>query len=146
MDVVVRISISAQTSWPRSKLGRKVFIQLRPPNYCSSLKEVRTGTRAGQEAEPDAEAMEGCFLLACFPWLAQLAFLQNPGPSGQDGTTDHGLGPPQLTTNWENASQLDLKEAFPQLKLLSLWQLQPVSSWHTKSASTVATAVSISPV
>jgi hypothetical protein len=23
----------------------------------------------------DAEAMEGCYLLACCPWLAQLAFL-----------------------------------------------------------------------
>jgi hypothetical protein len=38
-------------------------------------KEVRTGTQAGQEAGADAEAMEGCSLLACFPWLAQLAFL-----------------------------------------------------------------------
>jgi hypothetical protein len=38
-------------------------------------KEVRTGTQAGQEAGADAEATEGCFLLACFPWLAQPAFL-----------------------------------------------------------------------
>jgi hypothetical protein len=30
-------------------------------------------------------------------------------------------GPPCLITNWENAPQLDLMEAFPQLKLLSLW-------------------------
>jgi hypothetical protein len=30
-----------------------------------------------------------------------------------------GLSP--LVTNWENALQLDLMEAFPQLKLLSLW-------------------------
>jgi hypothetical protein len=30
-------------------------------------KEVRTGTQAGQEAEADAEAMEGCSLLACLP-------------------------------------------------------------------------------
>jgi hypothetical protein len=29
-------------------------------------KEVRTGTKAGQEAGADAEAMEGCYLLACF--------------------------------------------------------------------------------
>jgi hypothetical protein len=42
--------------------------------YSSSPKEVRTGTQAGQEAGADAEAMEGCYLLACFPWLAQLAF------------------------------------------------------------------------
>jgi hypothetical protein len=38
-------------------------------------KEVRTGTQASQEAGADAEAMEGCSLLACFPWFAQLAFL-----------------------------------------------------------------------
>jgi hypothetical protein len=33
-----------------------------------------------------------------------------------------GLSP--LITYWENALQLDLMEAFPQLKLLSLWYLQ----------------------
>jgi hypothetical protein len=38
-------------------------------------KEVRTGTQAGQEAGADEEAMEGCSLLACFPWLAQPALL-----------------------------------------------------------------------
>jgi hypothetical protein len=59
----------------RSKLGRKGFTQLKLPYCCSSPKEVRTGTQAGQEAGADAEAMEGCYLLACFPWLAQLAFL-----------------------------------------------------------------------
>jgi hypothetical protein len=39
------------------------------------ITKVRTGTQAGQKAGADAEAVEGCFLLACFPWLAQLAFL-----------------------------------------------------------------------
>jgi hypothetical protein len=38
-------------------------------------KEVRSGTQAGQKAGADAEAMEGCFSLPCFFWLAQLAFL-----------------------------------------------------------------------
>jgi hypothetical protein len=33
------------------------------------------GTQAGQEAGADAETMEGCYLLACFPWLARFAFL-----------------------------------------------------------------------
>jgi hypothetical protein len=42
-------------------------------------------------------------------------------------------GIPPLITNWENALQLDLMEAFSQLKFLSLWQLQPVSSWHKTS-------------
>jgi hypothetical protein len=40
------------------------------PAYTSILlfitKEVRTGTQAGQRAEADAEAMEGCSLLASF--------------------------------------------------------------------------------
>jgi hypothetical protein len=38
-------------------------------------KEVRTGTQAGQEAGADAEAMKGCSLLACFPWLILPALL-----------------------------------------------------------------------
>jgi hypothetical protein len=45
--------------------------------YTSTLlfitKEVRT--QAGQGAGADAEAMEGCSLLACFLWLAQPAVL-----------------------------------------------------------------------
>ena len=60
--VLVRVSIPAQTSWPRSELGRKGFIRLTLPYCCSS---PRTGTQAGQEARADAEAMEGCSLLAC---------------------------------------------------------------------------------
>jgi hypothetical protein len=38
-------------------------------------KEVRTGTQADQEAGADTETMEGCYLLACFLWLAQPALL-----------------------------------------------------------------------
>jgi hypothetical protein len=48
-------------------------------SYTSKLlfitKEVRTGTQADQGAGADAEAMERCSLLACFPWLAQCALL-----------------------------------------------------------------------
>jgi len=56
-------------SQPRSKLERKGFIQLTLPHCCSSPKEVRTGTQVGQELEAgaDTEAMEGCYLLTCFP-------------------------------------------------------------------------------
>ena len=48
--------------------------------YTSTLlfitKEVRTGTQADQEAEADAEAMEGCSLLACSVyWLIFLCQL-----------------------------------------------------------------------
>jgi hypothetical protein len=37
--------------------------------------EVRSGTQAGQESRADAEAIGGCSLLACFPWLSQPALL-----------------------------------------------------------------------
>jgi hypothetical protein len=47
--------------------------------YTSTLLFTTKGsqdwTQAGQEAGADTEAMEGCYLLACFAWLAQLAFL-----------------------------------------------------------------------
>jgi hypothetical protein len=76
-------------------------------------KEVRTGTQAGQEAGADAEAMEGCSLLAY-----SSCSLKNQDYQPRDGPTHRGLSP--LITNWENALQLDLMEAFPQLKLLSL--------------------------
>jgi hypothetical protein len=56
-------------------MGRKGFIQLTLPHCCSSPKELRTETQVGQEAETDAEGMEGCYLPACFPWLALIAFL-----------------------------------------------------------------------
>jgi hypothetical protein len=38
-------------------------------------KKLSTGTPTGQEAGADAEAMEGCSLLACLFWLAQPALL-----------------------------------------------------------------------
>jgi hypothetical protein len=59
----------------KKQLGRKGFIRLTLPYCCSSSKDIRTRTQAGQEAGADAEAMEGCSLLACFLCLAQLAFL-----------------------------------------------------------------------
>jgi hypothetical protein len=66
--------------------------------YTSTLlfitKEIRTGTQAGQEAGADAEAMEGCSLLACLPWLAQPA-LKITSPEMVPST--RGLSP--LITN-----------------------------------------------
>jgi hypothetical protein len=69
-DVLVRVSIPAQNITTKKQVGHLTF-----PHCCSSPKEVRTGTQAGQEAGADAEAMEGCYLLACFTRLAQLVFL-----------------------------------------------------------------------
>jgi hypothetical protein len=70
--VLDRVSIPAQTSWPRSKLWRKGFIQLTLPHCCSSPKEFRAGTQAGQEAGADAEAMECAADWLAFPGLLNL--------------------------------------------------------------------------
>jgi hypothetical protein len=64
-SVLVRVSIPAQTVMTKKQVGEeRVYLA-----YTSILlfitKEVRTGTQAGQEAGADAEAMEGCSLLAC---------------------------------------------------------------------------------
>ena len=47
--------------------------------------EVRTGTQVGQKAGADAEAMEGCYLLAC-----SACFLIKPR------TTSSGMAPPTI--------------------------------------------------
>ena len=54
-------------------------------------KEVRTGTQAGQEAGADAEALEGCSLLAYLPHvlLSLLSYItQDYQP--RDGPTHKG--------------------------------------------------------
>jgi hypothetical protein len=75
-------------------LGRKGFIRLTLPYCCSSPKEVRTGPQAGQEAGADAEAMEGCSLLACSPGLLSLLSYRTWDYQPRDGTTHRG--PPLL--------------------------------------------------
>jgi hypothetical protein len=61
----------------QSKLGRKEFISLyfhiTVNRWRKSGQELKQGSNL--EAGADAEAMEGCYLLACSPWLAQPAFL-----------------------------------------------------------------------
>ena len=59
----------------KPKLWREGFIEIILPDHRPSLREVRTETKAGLERGADAEAMEGCCLLACFIRLSQPAFL-----------------------------------------------------------------------
>jgi hypothetical protein len=60
-------------------------------------KEVRTGTQAGQEAGADEEGMEGCYLLACFPWL--LSLLSSRTKTTSTDMAPLRMGPPPLITN-----------------------------------------------
>jgi hypothetical protein len=73
--VLVRLSIPAQTIMTTKQIGEERVYAAYTSTLGPSPKEVRTGIQAGQEAGADAEAMEGCSLLACFPWLAQPALL-----------------------------------------------------------------------
>jgi hypothetical protein len=60
-------------------------------------KEVRTGTQTGQEVGADAEAMEGCSLLACFPGLLSLLSYRTKITSPEMVPPTRGLSP--LITN-----------------------------------------------
>jgi hypothetical protein len=80
-------------------------------------KEVRSGTQTDQEVRMQKPWRD----VPC--WLASLGLLSLL--SYKTKTTSPEMVPPTrglspLITNRENALQLDLMEAFPQLKLLSL--------------------------
>jgi hypothetical protein len=77
--VLVRVSIPAlckhhgrDTSWGGKGLCSLHF-HIAIHHQRKSGQELTQGRDL--EAGADAEAVEGCCLLACFPWLAQLAFL-----------------------------------------------------------------------
>ena len=82
-----------KTTRPRSKLGRKGFIQLTLPQLLN-WKEVRTGTQAGQEAGSHAEAMEGCKLLPGLLPLACSAYFLIEPKTTSPGMTLPIIGPP----------------------------------------------------
>jgi hypothetical protein len=73
--VLVRVSIPGQNIMTKKQVGEERVYSAYTSTLLLSPKNIKTGTQAGQEAGADAEAMEGCSLLACFPWLAQPALL-----------------------------------------------------------------------
>jgi hypothetical protein len=77
----------------KKQLGRKGFILLTLSHCCSSPRNSGLELKQVRKAGDDAEAMEGCSLLACFPWLAQLVLLHNQDYQPRDGTTHKGPFP-----------------------------------------------------
>ena len=77
MRVLVGVTTAVKKPMTGSRMERKGFIWLKLPHCSSPLKEVRSENKQDRnlEAGADAEAMEDCCLLPCFPWLAQPAFL-----------------------------------------------------------------------
>jgi hypothetical protein len=63
--VLVRVSIPGQNITNKKQVGEERVYSAYTSILLFITKEVRTGTQAGQEAGADAEAMEGCSLLAC---------------------------------------------------------------------------------
>jgi hypothetical protein len=73
--VLVRDTIPAQNIMTKKQAGEERVYSAYTSILLFITKEVRTGTYSGKKAGTDAEAMEGCSLLACFPGLAQPALL-----------------------------------------------------------------------
>jgi hypothetical protein len=115
-SVLDRVSIPAQTSWPRSTWGGKGLFSLL--FHIAVYHQKKSGLELKQVRKQE---------LMQRPWRDVLYWLASPGLlSYKTKTTSPEMVPPTrglspLITNWENALQLDLMEAFPQLKLLSLW-------------------------
>jgi hypothetical protein len=113
------------TLWPGSKLGRKGFILPFTLTHCCSLPvELRTGTHTGQGLGGRSwyRGHGKMLLTGFFPKACSTCFLL------ELRTISPGMALPtmgwallHLITNWENALQLDLMEAFPQERLCSLW-------------------------
>lgn len=79
-----------------------------------SLREARTGWQGKTlEVRTVAEIMEGCYLLACSSWIAQLVFLYIPGSSSCSE-----LDRCTSVINQENVLQPNLMELFSQLRIL----------------------------
>jgi hypothetical protein len=60
----------------RSNLGTKGFILFILPHHGPSSKDMSARTEENRklEAGAKAEVIEGCYLLACSPWLALSSF------------------------------------------------------------------------
>jgi hypothetical protein len=87
-----------------------LFINKGSQDWNSSRSESRSWCRGH-----GGMFFTGLLPLACSAWFSYRTKTTSP----EMVPPTRGLSP--LITNWENALQLDLMEAFPQLKLLSLW-------------------------
>lgn len=141
IPVLIRVSIATTKHHDqKSKIGGKGLLY-----YTSTLlftteeSQDRDSNRAGSGRQ---ELMQRPWRgVAC--WLASPGLLIPPSYRTQDrqprdGTTHHGLGPPTMVTKWEDVLQLNLMEAFPHLRLLSLVTLAHVKlTYKTSKYSTL---------
>jgi hypothetical protein len=72
----------------KKQVGEEICLTL--PHCCSSPKEVRTGTQAGQEAGADAEPWRGVPYCFASPGLLSLLSCRTQDYQPRDGTTHNG--------------------------------------------------------
>lgn len=75
--------------------------------------------QTGLKPRGDVEAMEGCYLLACLAGLLSMLYYRTQNHSPGTKHPQWAVASP-LITNGGNTLQLDLMEAFSQLRLLYL--------------------------
>jgi hypothetical protein len=73
--VLVRTSIAAQTSWPRSKLGRKGFIQLTRPTLLFITKERQDWNSSRSGSRNWCRGHGGMLLTGLLPLACSICFL-----------------------------------------------------------------------
>jgi hypothetical protein len=122
-SVLVRVSIPVQNIKTKKQVGEERVYSA----YTSTLlfitieSQDSNSHRAGTWRQ---ELMQRPWRDVTY-WLASSVLLNLLSSRTQDyqprdGTTHNGMGLPTLIMNLENALQLDLMEAFPQGRLLSL--------------------------
>jgi len=88
--VLVRVSIPAQTPWPRSKLGRKGFIQLTLPHRSSSPKGSHNWNSSRSGSRSWCRDHGGILLTGLLPLACSACCLIEPK------TTSPGTVPPKI--------------------------------------------------
>jgi hypothetical protein len=102
----------------KNKLGRKGFIQLTLPYCCSSPR--KSGLELKQVRKQELmQSHEGMLLTGLFPLACSACSLIEPKTTSPE-MAPPTRGPPPSSLIEKNVLQLDLVEAFPQLKLCSL--------------------------
>jgi hypothetical protein len=91
--ILVKVSIPAQNIMTKKQVGEERVYSAYTSILLFITKDVRTGTQASQKAEADAKILEGCYLLACFPWLAQLSLIEPKTTSPEMAPLTRGLAP-----------------------------------------------------
>jgi hypothetical protein len=104
----------------KKQVGEKRFY----PAYTFTLRFI---TKGGQDWNSSRSGSRswcrghgGMLLTSLLPLAFSICSFSNPGLPAQRWYHPQGTLPP-LITNWENALQMDLREAFPKGRLLSLW-------------------------